>query len=163
MGEVVEIGKSSNLKPGDRVIRVGAPARAGLNSGWGGFAETGVATDWRAMQEDGVAGWAGKTVQQILPPDIDPATGTMFITWRETLSYTMRIGIGNGTTVLIWAQAAMVWFCSACAQPGSRSHHGRRGSAAMKRWQPRHDVSDYRDPECWNKVRGTLATGHDVP
>jgi threonine dehydrogenase-like Zn-dependent dehydrogenase len=36
-----------------------------------------------------------------LPPDFDPRAATMIITWRETLSFTTRMGIGEGTSVLV--------------------------------------------------------------
>ena len=51
IGRVVEIGANvRNLKPGDLVTRVGAPANDDVNVAWGGFAEFGVATDWCAME-----------------------------------------------------------------------------------------------------------------
>ncbi len=102
VGRVVEVGrKVRNLKCGDVITRVGSPAVDGVTAGWGGFAETGIATDFRAMQEDGVEGWNGKTVQQVLPGDIAPMVGTLFITWRETLSYLTRLGVGPGASVLV--------------------------------------------------------------
>lgn len=102
VGRVVAVGaKVRNLKPGDVITRVGCPAVGDVTPGWGGFAQTGIATDWRAMQEDGAAGWQDKTVQQILPADIEPAVGTLFITWRETLSYVTRMGFRPGVSVLV--------------------------------------------------------------
>ena len=114
VGRVVDTGeKVRHLKPGDLITRVGSPAVGGIHSGWGGFATTGMASDWRAMQEDGIDGWKDKTVQQILPPDVDPAVGTLFITWRETLSYMMRMGIGKAKR---WTQDPR-WFRD-CARHG---------------------------------------------
>jgi L-iditol 2-dehydrogenase len=57
VGRVVAVGaKVRNLKPGDVITRVGCPAVGDVTPGWGGFAQAGIATDWRAMQEDGVDG-----------------------------------------------------------------------------------------------------------
>ncbi len=104
IGEVVQCGAQvKNLKEGDLVARVGCPPIADLNAGWGGYAECGIATDWQAMKEDGrpEGEWNGTRAQQTLPAGTDPAAGTMFITWRETLSYTQRIGVKAGMTVLV--------------------------------------------------------------
>jgi len=100
VGRVVELGpKVRYLKKGDLIARVGTPAVPGYSVTWGGFAELGVATDFRAAQEDGLPAsvWGGCRVQRPLPPGTDPAAATMFITWRETLSYSNRIGISSPT------------------------------------------------------------------
>jgi threonine dehydrogenase-like Zn-dependent dehydrogenase len=70
---------------------------------WGGFVEWGVARDHRAMQEDGVprSEWDAYRINQVVPPDISPASATMMITWRETLSYITRMGVGPDTGVLV--------------------------------------------------------------
>lgn len=104
IGRVVRTGsKVRNLKAGDLVTRVGAPASAGLNVSWGGFAEYGVACDYRAMCDDGRprAEWDGYRIHQVLPPDTDPRGATMVITWRETFSYIRRMGVGPGASVLV--------------------------------------------------------------
>lgn len=162
VGEVVAVGaKVRNLKPGDRITRVGCPAVGGVNSGWGGFAETGIATDWLAMQEDGVEGWADKTVQQILPPDIDPAVGTLFITWRETLSYITRMGVGSGASVLVIGSGGNgLAFVSHARNLGaarvtlvgsaSRTREGQLAGATA--------VLDYRGQGCWEQAK-TAAPG----
>ena len=109
IGRVVEVGaKVCNLKAGDLVTRVGHPGADGINSGWGGFAEYGIACDWRAMQADGLdtSEWKSHDVNQVLPEGFDPAASTMFITWRETLSYVQRIGVGPGAAVLIIGSGA---------------------------------------------------------
>jgi len=91
------------LKPGDLVPRVGTPPVGGCSVTWGGFAEFGIATDWRAAREDGLPAdhWGGSRMQQVLPPGTDPAAATMLITWRETLSYANRIGFSAGKSVLV--------------------------------------------------------------
>ena len=104
VGRVVELGpKVRYLKKGDLIPRVGTPAVPGYSVTWGGFAELGIATDFRAAQEDGLppSVWGGCRMQRPLPPDTDPAAATMFITWRETLSYSNRIGYGPGKNVLV--------------------------------------------------------------
>jgi len=104
IGEVVELGeKVRHLRIGDRVTRVGCPAMEGVSSWWGGFAEYGVAWDYRAMREDGIdrPDWPILERNRILPSHFDPAAATMFITWRETLSYARRIGMSPGRNVLV--------------------------------------------------------------
>ena len=96
IGRVVAVGsKVRHLKVGDLVTRVGAPPPpgSGLDVNWGGYAEYGIARDHWAMKEDGLPSeqWSGYRVNQVLPPDFDPAGATMMITWRETLSYYTRM------------------------------------------------------------------------
>lgn len=106
VGRVVERGpKVRHLKVGDLVARVGTASAAdgSWNIGWGGFAEFGFCRDWRAMQEDGVekSEWDDYRIHQVIPGDIPAEAGPLFITLRETLSYTQRLRIGEGTTLLI--------------------------------------------------------------
>jgi threonine dehydrogenase-like Zn-dependent dehydrogenase len=104
IGRVLRVGnRVRNLRVGDLVTRTGTPAVEGFNVGWGGFAEYGVAVDWRAMEEDGVPAkeWYGFRWNQVLPPDSDPAASTMFTTWRETLSYLQRMGVSQGSTLAV--------------------------------------------------------------
>jgi len=100
VGRVVKLGpKVRHLRPGDLVPRVGTTPVGGASVTWGGFAEFGIATDFRAAQEDGAppSVWGGCRMQRALPPGTDPAAATMFITWRETLSYANRISISSPT------------------------------------------------------------------
>jgi len=104
VGRVVEVGpKVRHLKPGDLIPRVGTTPMGGCSVTWGGFAEFGIATDFRAAQEDGLPPqvWGGARMQRVLPPGTDPAEATMFTTWRETLSYATRLGVAEGTSVLV--------------------------------------------------------------
>lgn len=104
VGRVVEVGaKVRYFKVGDLITRVGAPPVGEYSVNWGGFAEYGIARDHQAMQEDGLdrSQWGGYRVNQVIPPGIDPAGATMFITWRETLSYLTRMGVGEGANVLV--------------------------------------------------------------
>jgi len=104
IGRVVTVGrKVRSFRPGDLVTRVGAPPVGGVDSSWGGFAELGLALDYRAMKWDGRprSEWDRGRVNQVLPPGIDPAGATMIITWRETLSYVTRMGLRAGSRVLV--------------------------------------------------------------
>ena len=165
IGRVVVVGaKVRNLKPGDAVTRVGCPAVGGVSSGWGGFAEVGIATDWRAMQEDGVDGWQGSTVNQILPPDIDPAVGTLFITWRETLSYLTRMRvspnasvlvIGSGGNGLAFVTHARNLGATRVTLVGSakRASEGKLAGATA--------CFDYNAEYCWEQVKAEVTDGYD--
>lgn len=103
VGKVVDLGpKVRNLKIGDLVTRVGHPGVDGIGNAWGGFAEYTLGKDWKAMKTDGAEGWQGYTVNQVLPAGVDAADGTMFITWRETLSYMNRIGVAQAKSVLVF-------------------------------------------------------------
>ncbi|MEI6519069.1 MAG: zinc-binding dehydrogenase [bacterium] len=165
IGRVVKVGaKVRNYKAGDIITRVGSPAVDGISSGWGGFAEIGIASDWRAMQEDGIAGWQDKTVQQILPADIDPAVGTMFITWRETLSYITRMGVKPGVSVLItgsgsnglaFAAHARNLGAAKVVMVGSGNRKSNAELAGVT------DFADYKSADCWEKAREFAPEGYD--
>ncbi|MHC5054842.1 MAG: zinc-binding dehydrogenase [Planctomycetota bacterium] len=106
VGRVVERGsKVRTFSEGDVITRVGHPGapEAGIHSSWGGFAEFGIARDHVAMREDGLpeSEWGRHRVNQVVPPEIDPRAATMIITWRETLSYITRAGVGGGSRVLV--------------------------------------------------------------
>lgn len=106
VGRVVKIGsKVKNFKIGDIVTRVGTVAspKGDFDVAWGGFVEFGIARDHWEMSKDGVSldQWNAFRINQIVPPSIDPASATMFITWRETLSYIKRIGVSKGSNVLV--------------------------------------------------------------
>lgn len=165
VGRVVEVGaKVRHLKVGDVITRVGCPAVGDVGSGWGGFAQIGVATDWRAMREDGLEGWESKTVEQVLPPECDPAEGTLFITWRETLSYVNRMGIGRGARVLIIGTGGNgLAFASHARNAGAErvvmvGASARRQSALDA---GATDFSDYRDENCWAEVGRSEPEGFD--
>jgi len=102
IGRAVRLGpKVRNIKTGDLITRVGTPPPPdkSCDIAWGGFAEYGIAKDYRAMRDDGWprSDWDAYRVCQVLPPDMDPRAATMVITWRETLSYITRMGIGLAT------------------------------------------------------------------
>ena len=108
IGRVERVGdKVRNLRVGDIVARVCnlKPGDGQLSSNWGGFAEYGIARDHRAMKQDGMpaSDWNAYRVNEVVPPDIDPAEATMMITWRETLSFIRRMSAAgiSGKSVLI--------------------------------------------------------------
>ena len=160
VGRVVAVGgKVRNLKPGDVITRVGCPAVGDVTPGWGGFAEVGIATDWRAMQEDGVAGWQDKTVQQILPADIDPAVGTLFITWRETLSYVTRMGFRPGVSVLVLGSGGNgLAFVSHARNLGATrvAMVGSAARAADATKAGATEYHDYRREDAWKPLAGSF-------
>lgn len=106
IGRVVEVGQRvRNFQKGNLVTRVGTLPSPNSEFGvtWGGFAEFGIARDHWAMREDGLPRqeWNGFRVNQIVPPEFNPVASTMIITWRETLSYITRMGVGKGTNLLV--------------------------------------------------------------
>jgi D-arabinose 1-dehydrogenase-like Zn-dependent alcohol dehydrogenase len=106
IGRAVKLGsKVRNFKEGDHITRVGLQDYDELpyTLTWGGFSEIGIARDHQAMREDGLPeeAWDRFRINKVIPPDIDPAVATMMITWRETLSYITRMGVGPGSTILI--------------------------------------------------------------
>ena len=106
IGRVRELGpKVQNYQVGDLVTRSGATAHPEANVflGWGGFAERGIVRDQLAMEADGVEneGFTFYKMNQVMPPDIDPADETIIINWRETWSYLTRMGVGYGARVLV--------------------------------------------------------------
>ena len=127
VGRVVEVGcKVRNFRIGDLVSRVGAPAGLlpGLNINWGGFAQFGIARDHWEMRMDGIdaSQWNSYRVNQIIHPDISEKTAPMLITWRETLSYTNRIGVREGKTVLLIGSGAnALAFAAHCCNLGAKT------------------------------------------
>lgn len=102
VGEVIRVGKKvKNYKPGDRVLRTNLRGTEKLNSLWGGFAEYGLADDYRARVEDGVAADEGLCTQQVIPGTIDPVDATMIITLKEISSALDRVGMKPGMNVVV--------------------------------------------------------------
>ncbi len=116
VGVVAEVGdKVRYLSEGQRVLRPVAAypsQRLGdLYSGWGGFAQFGLVTDWRAavedlaMRADRVNAWF--KMHQIVPKGISPPHATMLITLKETLSSLQALGDVSGRSVLIIGDGAV--------------------------------------------------------
>jgi threonine dehydrogenase-like Zn-dependent dehydrogenase len=111
VGRVIEKGKKvRSFELGDLVMRGGLETigdGASLHSGWGAFAEYGIAGDAKAMQEDGLArpehGYLDLYLsQQKIPGDMKPAHGTMLITYKEVLSAAYRFGFRPNASVMIF-------------------------------------------------------------
>jgi threonine dehydrogenase-like Zn-dependent dehydrogenase len=111
VGRVIEKGKKvRSFELGDLVMRPGLEKigdGSTLHSGWGAFAEYGVAGDAKAMTEDGLArpehGYLDLYLsQQTIPRDMKPAHGTMLITYKEVLSAAYRFGFRPNASVMIF-------------------------------------------------------------
>ena len=125
VGRVVQTGfRVRNFKVGDLISRAGAPASDKYGSSWGGFAERGIARDHFAMKEDGLPAseWAKDTVNQILPADMDLRAATMVITWRETYSYSCRLGVKDADIVVVIGSGGNgLAYCSHAASLGAKT------------------------------------------
>lgn len=158
VGRVVEVGtKVQNYRIGDLVSRVGCPGTPELYSSWGGFAEYGVARDHWQMRKDGLPkeDWNSFRVNQIIHPAISEKEAPMIITWRETLSYDRRIGIGPGIRVLLIGSGA-----NALAHCAHACNLGAEVTVvgSMRQKQTFETLSirgyfDYKDPELLGVLR----------
>jgi len=111
IGCVCEVGeKVRNFKKGDIVLRPMAVTPGNTISGYsslfGGFAEYGIVTDIKALQND----MAPKDLplihpmyymQQIVPKNFNPDWGGELITFKECLSWIKRLGVKAGDSILI--------------------------------------------------------------
>jgi len=169
VGRVVEVGrKVRNLRVGDLVTRVGAPPAAdgGYDVCWGGFAEMGLATDHWAMRADGrpESEWAGARVNQVVPPGVSPQEAPMFTTWRETLSYLLRLGIRAGWNVLVVGSGGNGLSFAA--------HSVRLGATVWQVGSPRcrsaavglgvRAFLDYHQEDCVETLRAEVPGGFDL-
>jgi threonine dehydrogenase-like Zn-dependent dehydrogenase len=110
VGRVIKMGKKvRNFEIGDLVLRPGLEIigdGTSLYSGWGAFAEYGVAGDGKAMLEDGKVrpedGWNDIYFsQQKIPKGMNPVHGTMLITYKEVLSAIFRFGMRPNASIMI--------------------------------------------------------------
>lgn len=154
VGRVVAVGSLvKNLRVGDLVTRVGAPAGLleGLGANWGGFAEYGIARDHWQMRRDGLteSEWTRYRVNQIVAPQIDEKTAPMIITWRETLSYVRRIGVRAGQRVIVTGSGANALSLVAhCCNTGAEVICvGSPSREADFRRLPIADYLNYKDPQ----------------
>ncbi len=120
VGRVISRGsKVKYFQIGDIITRVAnrLPVESGYTLHHGAFSTLSIATDWRAMREDGVPvdQWRPYTVHRALPSHQDPIAATMIITWRETYAFLSRMKpkrsdslliIGSGATALGYADHA---------------------------------------------------------
>jgi len=168
VGRVLETGDRVRfLQAGDLISRVGAPPfpELGLHICWGGFAQYGIATDWQAMEQDGIppSEWEKARVQQVIPIDIDQRTAPMFITWRETLSYHNRLGIKAGDQVLIIGSGAnALAFTCHCAYTGASAVVlGSTARAEQFRSAGAAAVIGYKDPAYEGALTAACPRGID--
>lgn len=110
VGQVVKVGeKVRNIKKGDIFLRPTAvyPGEklGDYYSLWGGFAEYGLITDTRALQDDRPQADLNNYTryQQKLPRDmaVPPAEATMLITLKELSSFLMNLKISLNSSLVI--------------------------------------------------------------
>ena len=106
VGRVVELGrKVKNFAVGDLVTDVGCPATPDgrISSRAGGFAEYGIVKDVCEMKKAGIprAEWDKHRANRVIPSWFSPAASTLITPYRETLSYLRRIGVKEGSRVLV--------------------------------------------------------------
>jgi L-iditol 2-dehydrogenase len=96
--------------------RVEDYTKLGIGSAWGGFVEHALATDWQAMQEDGVplSNPFFKT-QQTVPMDMDITDAVMLITMKEVYSALQSFGVPAGREVLICGDGPVGILMAFCA------------------------------------------------
>jgi threonine dehydrogenase-like Zn-dependent dehydrogenase len=167
VGRVTAVGpKVRYLKEGDVITRVGTQPVEGYTISWGGFAEVGIAKDYRAMQEDGVSlePWPDARRNRVLPTGMDPAAATMVITWRETLSYLTRMGVEKGKSILVfgsggnglsYARHAAIVGASPVAMVGSeqREQEARQVGVTL--------YFDYRAEDLEERIDAAVGEGFD--
>lgn len=104
-GYVIACGnKVRNYGSGDLVARSIVRKNAKYASGWGGFAEYGVVTDYQAMVEDGYEEAQRYTIgcmQRVFPEGITPIQAAMMITFKEVYGAFKRIGVAEGERILV--------------------------------------------------------------
>lgn len=140
MGTVIECGsKVKNFKVGDRVLRpaVALPGTmyGELASWMGGFAEYGLITDIKAMEnpDSDIDPFGYTRYQQIIPADckISDADATMLVMLKEVAGACKGAGIAKGQTVLVLGAGAV-----AQAMCFFSSHAGAKVIVAARRAEP---------------------------
>lgn len=169
VGRVIAVGsKVRNFRMGDLVSRVGAMdyPDGTMHANWGGFAELGLARDHKAMSEDGCPQkeWDWFRTNQVIPADLDPRACCMLITWRETLSYVCRMGLGRGSRVLVIGSGGNGLAFAAHARNLGAAQVCLIGSAARLETGLRAGADiymDYRNPELAVDIRAVAAEPFD--
>ena len=90
--------------------------------------------------------------------------GTLFITWRETLSYITRMGVGTNASVLVIGSGGNgLAFVSHARNLGARwiTLVGSPRRAVEARLAGATDCVDYHSASCWDQVRSAAADGFD--
>ena len=114
VGYIAEVGsKVRYFKPGDRIVNPNGRIMpdSGFHSNWGQMAEYAVATDIRAMIDDGVPmRWKPDLENyQIkpIPDDISDIDAAMLITFKENYSALKNFGLKEGMNILIYGDGAV--------------------------------------------------------
>jgi threonine dehydrogenase-like Zn-dependent dehydrogenase len=104
-GYIIACGsKVRNYRQGDLVTRSIVRKNKKYASGWGGFSEYGIVTDYHAMTNDGYKKASQYTIglmQRVFPVGITPLQAAMTITFKEVYSAFDRIGVSEGDILLI--------------------------------------------------------------
>jgi threonine dehydrogenase-like Zn-dependent dehydrogenase len=168
VGRVIKKGKKvRNFEIGDLVLRPGLETigdGTSLFSGWGAFAEYGVAGDGKAMLEDGKVriedGWNDIYLsQQKIPKGMNPAYGTMLITYKEVLSAIYRFGMRPNASIMIFGMGpvglSFVRFCKILGLGPIISCDMEESRLDLAREMGADDCLDVRStkPETWAKER----------
>lgn len=155
------------IEPGDLITRVGTPAVGECSSTWGGFAEFGIATDYRAARDDEVPAeqWSSGRRNQVLPEGMNPAIATLFITWRETLSYSNRIGFAEGKSVLVIGSGGNgLSFIAHASNASARERvmigNPRRRDLALQAGAS--EFIDYKSSAAAEQARAASPDGYDI-
>lgn len=167
VGRVVEAGaKVRHLRPGQRILRTMLPDLNGMNSLWGGYAEYGLAFDWRAMKEDGLpeSEWRQHMRCEPVPDDVSDEAAPMLITWRETHSFLTRMGVKPGMRVLIIGSGgtALSFMEGVAWEGASVTAVGSPGRAETARLCGAERFISYRDPDCAGQIRKAACGGYDM-
>jgi threonine dehydrogenase-like Zn-dependent dehydrogenase len=92
----------------------------------------------------------------LLPPDFDPRAATMIITWRETLSFALRMGVHEGASVLVLGSGGNGLSFIRMAKVLGARRVTAVGSASRKANAERAGADAYRDYRVadWDKNLG---------
>lgn len=104
VGRLVQLGpRVRHLRVGDLVTRPSAyqPDRSPIKQHWGGMAELGVVTDWRALQEDQPESVIRPQANQVyFDSSLDPETIALSISLSETFSVIVRENVLRKTVAV---------------------------------------------------------------
>ena len=106
-GHIVAIGpKVRRLQVGQLVVRPmwlpdGRPYR-GFGSSWGGFASWGIARDTWSQAEDTGSATDFYWRNSLALPEMPVRDATLFVTWRDTMSCLMQLGVSAGQRIVIF-------------------------------------------------------------
>jgi threonine dehydrogenase-like Zn-dependent dehydrogenase len=124
VGKIVETGdRVRKYKKGDWVLRPSATYPKGFTGGissfWGGFAEMGVVSDYstQVKEKPGTLPLSGfSDMQQVIPGDVDPIKATLYVTFKETLSWLRKVGLKEGQSILIIGSGPVGLAFATCAK-----------------------------------------------